>query len=236
MRGRAVGRAARRLERVVAVFTNLAPLGLQACHRYCRGLPKRWEEASSPSSGCPPVISAKSWVEISDLHREARDHGVEGLVLKRTNSAYGVGCLRGDWWKWKVDPYVIDAILVAAQRGHGRRASLYTDYTFAVWSNGQLTPVAKAYSGLTDEEIMRSGFVCPPKHDRETSARCASLAPLQVFELAFEGIQKSARHKSGVAVRFPASAAGVTTNTRKKPTPWKLCWPWPPSAEPGCLR
>jgi DNA ligase-1 len=124
------------------------------------------------------------------------------LVLKKTDSPYGVGRPRGDWWKWKVDPHVIDAVLVAAQRGHGRRASLFTDYTFAVWSNGLLTPVAKAYSGLTDEEILRVDLFVR-QNTTETFGPVRLVRPLQVFELAFEGIQKSTRHKSGVAVRFP---------------------------------
>ncbi len=123
-------------------------------------------------------------------------------MLKRTSSGYGVGRQRGDWWKWKIDPLVIDAVLLAAQRGHGRRASLYTDYTFGLWDKGQLVPVAKAYSGLTDDEILQvDSFVRQNTTGKFGPVR--SVAPVHVFELAFEGIQKSSRHKAGVAVRFP---------------------------------
>jgi len=149
-----------------------------------------------------PLVHAASWVELEQLRKEARSRKVEGVMLKKLNSAYGVGRQRGDWWKWKIDPFVIDAVLVAAQRGHGRRASLYTDYTFAVWDQGQLVPVAKAYSGLTDEEILQvDAFV--RYHTTGKFGPVRSVKPQQVFELAFEGIQESTRHKSGVAVRFP---------------------------------
>ena len=123
-------------------------------------------------------------------------------MLKRRGSIYRVGRVRGDWWKWKVNPLSIDAVLIAAQRGSGKRASLYTDYTFGVWDDGRLVPVAKAYSGLTDAEIRQvDAFV--RQHTVEKFGPVRSVAPRLVFELAFEGIQRSARHKSGVAVRFP---------------------------------
>jgi DNA ligase-1 len=123
-------------------------------------------------------------------------------MLKQRDSPYGVGRPRGIWWKWKVTPFTVDAVLVYAQRGHGQRASLYTDYTFALWKNGELVPFAKAYSGLTDEEIRRvDAFV--RRHTLEKFGPVRRVEPLLVFELAFEGIQLSARHKSGVAVRFP---------------------------------
>jgi DNA ligase-1 len=149
-----------------------------------------------------PLISADSWSALAEIQSEARSRGVEGLMLKKLDSVYGVGRQRGDWWKWKIDPYVIDAVLVAAQRGHGRRASLYTDYTFGLWDRGQLVPVAKAYSGLTDDEILQvDSFV--RQNTTEKFGPVRSVEPVQVFELAFEGIQQSTRHKSGVAVRFP---------------------------------
>jgi len=149
-----------------------------------------------------PVVLAESWPELAAARAEARTRGVEGLMLKRLSSAYGVGRQRGDWWKWKIEPYVVDAVLVAAQRGNGRRASLYTDYTFAVWDDGELVPVAKAYSGLTDEEILQvDAFVRHNTLERFGPVR--SVEPRQVFELAFEAIQNSTRHKSGVALRFP---------------------------------
>jgi len=123
-------------------------------------------------------------------------------MLKRKASPYRVGRVRGDWWKWKIDPYAVDAVLVYAQRGNGKRASLYTDYTFAVWDNGALVPFAKAYSGLTDAEIRQvDAFV--RKHTVEKFGPVRTVTPELVFEIGFEGIQASARHKSGVAVRFP---------------------------------
>ena len=126
-------------------------------------------------------------------------------MLKRRDSVYGSGRTTGLWWKWKIDPYSCDAVLIYAQRGSGRRASLYTDYTFAVWHEGQLVPFAKAYSGLTDEEIHEvDRFV--RQNSLEKFGPVRVVKPQLVFELAFEGIQQSSRHKSGVAVRFPRMA------------------------------
>jgi DNA ligase-1 len=123
-------------------------------------------------------------------------------MLKRRDAAYGVGRRRGPWWKWKVQPYTADAVMVYAQAGHGRRASLHTDYTFAVWDEDRLVPFAKAYSGLTDEEI-RKLDAWIRRNTVEKFGPVRSVKAEQVFELAFEGIQSSPRHKSGVAVRFP---------------------------------
>lgn len=123
-------------------------------------------------------------------------------MLKRAVSPYGVGRVRGEWWKWKVSPHTVDAVLVYAQAGHGRRASLHTDYTFAVWEGEALVPVAKAYSGLTDDEIVRlDAWVRANTLQRFGPVRV--VPPLHVFELGFEGIQSSTRHKAGVALRFP---------------------------------
>jgi len=123
-------------------------------------------------------------------------------MLKRRGSPYRVGRVRGDWWKWKIEPYTIDAVLIFAQRGNGKRASLYTDYTFGLWESGRLMPVAKAYSGLTDEEIRQvDAFV--RRNTMERFGPVRGVKPELVFELGFEGIQRSSRHKSGVAVRFP---------------------------------
>ena len=149
-----------------------------------------------------PLVQAASWSELAELRRGSRERGVEGLMLKRRSSPYGVGRVRGDWWKWKINPFVIDAVLIYAQRGSGRRASLFTDYTFGVWDNGELVPVAKAYSGLTDEEIRQvDAFVRHNSIDKHGPVRIVK--PELVFELAFEGIQRSTRHRSGIAVRFP---------------------------------
>lgn len=149
-----------------------------------------------------PRLSFTDWQDLQGLRTSSRDHAVEGLMLKRLESPYRVGRTRGDWWKWKVEPLRIDAVLVYAQKGHGRRASLYTDYTFAVWDQGVLVPIAKAYSGLTDAEIRAvDAFIRANTLERFGPVR--TVKPELVFELGFEGIQRSTRHKSGLAVRFP---------------------------------
>jgi DNA ligase-1 len=149
-----------------------------------------------------PALDGHDWPALAALRAQARARGVEGLMLKRLASPYQVGRKRGDWFKWKVDPLTLDAVLVYAQAGHGRRANLYTDYTFAVWQGDALVPVAKAYSGLDDAAIARLDRWIRA-HTRERFGPVRAVEPLQVFELAFEGIQASGRHKSGVAVRFP---------------------------------
>jgi DNA ligase-1 len=126
-------------------------------------------------------------------------------MIKRLDSVYQHGRKRGDWWKWKIDPFTVDAILLYAHPGHGRRASLYTDYTFAVWHGEELLPIAKAYSGLTDEEIGRLDRWIRA-HTKEKFGPVRSVDPVQVFELHFEGIAASPRHKSGIALRFPRIA------------------------------
>ena len=155
-----------------------------------------------------PLVVGTDWKALADLREESRIRGVEGLMLKERTSMYGVGRTKasGTWWKWKIDPYSIDAVLLYAQRGHGRRASLYTDFTFAVWDEADgvrtLVPFAKAYSGLTDEE-MRQVDAVVRKTTIEKFGPVRSVTPTQVFEIGFEGIQASPRHKSGIAVRFP---------------------------------
>ncbi len=152
-----------------------------------------------------PVVEGDDWPALADARLAARDRGAEGLMLKHAESAYGVGRRRGDWWKWKVDPLSVDAVLIYAQPGSGRRAGLYTDYTFGVWDGDRLVAFAKAYSGLTDEEIRQvDAFVRRNTLDKFGPVRVVK--PELVFELAFEGIQHSSRHKSGVAVRFPRMA------------------------------
>lgn len=157
-----------------------------------------------------PLVQADSWQDYARLRESARERGVEGFMLKAADAAYGAGRTKdvGVWWKWKVDPYAIDAVLIYAQRGHGRRASLYTDFTFAVWNappgtpGRELVPFAKAYSGLTDAE-MRKVDAIVRRTTVETFGPVRSVEPTQVFELGFEGIARSSRHKSGIAVRFP---------------------------------
>lgn len=143
-----------------------------------------------------------TWQQFAELRGSSRQYSVEGLMLKRKDSRYQVGRVKGDWWKWKVEPYQIDAVMIYAQAGHGRRSNLYTDYTFAVWQQDTLIPVAKAYSGLTDSEIKELDKWIR-KHTLERFGPVRSVQPAQVFQLAFEGIAASSRHKSGVAVRFP---------------------------------
>ena len=180
-----------------------------------------------------PIELRADWAAYAELRGEARARGVEGFVLKHRDARYGTGRRKqddlagGTWWKWKIEPFSVDCVLVYAQPGHGRRASVYTDYTFAVWSrapNGadevaaaldaiatrrapesdalQLVPFAKAYSGLTDEEFRRVDRVIR-RDTVEKFGPVRSVRPSLVFELGFEGIQKSSRHKSGIAVRFP---------------------------------
>ncbi len=152
-----------------------------------------------------PLVAVGDWNEAAQMRATSRLNHTEGLMIKRRSSLYGVGRPRGDWWKWKIDPYTIDAVLVYAQRGSGKRASLFTDYTFAVWDGPELVPFAKAYSGLTDDEIREvDRFI--RQHTRERHGPVRVVEPQLVFELAFESIQRSTRHRSGVAVRFPRIA------------------------------
>ena len=149
-----------------------------------------------------PMLEVSSWADLSRLRTESREHGVEGLMIKRRESAYGVGRKRGDWWKWKIDPFTIDAVLIYAQPGSGKRASLLTDYTFGVWDNGELVPIAKAYSGLTNDEIAEMDRWIR-RHTVQRFGPVRHVEPIHVFELGFEAIAKSSRHRSGIALRFP---------------------------------
>jgi DNA ligase-1 len=176
-----------------------------------------------------PVERLPSWEAFETLRSESRQRGVEGFMLKRLDAAYGTGRTKADglWWKWKIAPMTVDCVLIYAQAGHGRRASLYTDYTFAVWNRAprdaaeaaavvkaiekrepaqpdglQLVAFAKAYSGLTDEEFKYIDSVIR-KTTLEKFGPVRSVRPSLVFELGFEGINRSPRHKSGIAVRFP---------------------------------
>ena len=182
-----------------------------------------------PALHLSPLLHGETWADLARQREAARRLGTEGFMLKHRDARYGVGRTKtalasaadadapegsvtrpalGQWWKWKIDPMSVDAVLIYAQRGHGRRASLYSDYTFAVWSGPPddpgrtLVPFAKAYSGLTDEE-MRQVDAIVRKTTRESFGPVRSVEPTLVFELGFEGISRSARHKSGIAVRFP---------------------------------
>ncbi len=149
-----------------------------------------------------PCVGGSSWESLATERSTSRERGVEGIMLKRRSAPYGVGRVRGDWWKWKIEPLEIDAVLLYAQAGHGRRAGLHSDYTLGVWHDGRLVPVAKAYSGLADAEIVEvDRIVRATTLERHGPVRVVQ--PTQVFQLAFEGISRSTRHKAGVAVRFP---------------------------------
>lgn len=200
-----------------------------------RGLPQKERrarlEALLAGTGfrLSPVETADSWLEFARRRERSRELGVEGFMLKRLDAAYGTGRTKAEglWWKWKIDPMTIDCVLVYAQPGHGRRSSVYTDYTFAVWNRPpasreeaeavveaiarkeppgpeglQLVPFAKAYSGLTDEEFRRVDAIIR-RHTVEKFGPVRSVRPSLVFELGFEGINRSGRHRSGIAVRFP---------------------------------
>jgi len=176
-----------------------------------------------------PIETASSWLEFAQRRARSRELGVEGFMLKRLDAAYGTGRTKAEglWWKWKIEPMTIDCVLIYAQAGHGRRASVYTDYTFAVWNRApndkaeadavleaiarkepaqpdalQLVAFAKAYSGLTDEEFRQVDAIIR-KTTLEKFGPVRSVKPSLVFELGFEGLNRSPRHKSGIAVRFP---------------------------------
>jgi len=165
--------------------------------------------ANNPTLKLSPLITTDDWQTLATIREGSRSRVVEGMMLKRADAHYGVGRTKdvGVWWKWKIDPYAVDAVLIYAQAGHGRRASLYTDYTFAVWdteADGKrvLVPFAKAYSGLTDAEIGKVDAAIR-KTTVEKFGPVRSVKPTMVFEIGFEGIAKSTRHKAGIAVRFP---------------------------------
>ena len=208
---------------------------LEAAGQDLRPLPQQQRRAQLQATltGQPlmlsPLVQAADWPALAAQRQQSRTRGVEGLMLKHRQSAYGSGRTKADglWWKWKIAPHTVDAVLVYAQAGHGRRAGLYTDYTFAVWSRPpadaaeaetvvraiaarqpaqpgalQLLTFTKAYSGLTDAEFKQVDAVIRA-HTLEKFGPVRSLRPSLVFELAFEGIARSPRHKSGIALRFP---------------------------------
>jgi DNA ligase-1 len=168
---------------------------------------KKLEQLLSPEDSpkslmLSPVVKFDSWEILKEERERSRELHCEGIMLKHVDSPYEVGRKKGGWWKWKIDPYTIDAVLTYAMRGHGRRANLYTDYTFGLWDGNQLVTFAKAYSGLTDNELREiDRFVKANTLERFGPVR--QVVPQLVFEIAFEGIAESSRHKSGIAVRFP---------------------------------
>lgn len=180
-------------------YEDIRSLSLDARRAYGKRLV---EEMKHPKLLFSEAVEFTSWEELMLLQTDARAMDAEGFMIKRKTSTYQVGRKRGDWWKWKVEPLSIDAVLVYAQKGHGRRADLYTDYTFAIWHEDKLVPFAKAYSGLTDVEIKKvDSFV--RKNTKEKFGPVRTVNAELVFEIGFEGIHPSPRHKSGIAVRFP---------------------------------
>ncbi|MGY6632469.1 MAG: ATP-dependent DNA ligase [Alkalilacustris sp.] len=161
--------------------------------------------AGGPVIRASPALEFADWSELARLRADARAHLAEGLMLKHREAAYQAGRRKGAWWKWKLDPRTVDAVMIYAQAGHGRRAALYTDFTFAVWHDGALVPFTKAYSGLTDAEF-RQITAWVRKNTLERFGPVRRVTPELVFEIAFEGIQESPRHKSGLALRFPRMA------------------------------
>jgi DNA ligase-1 len=152
-----------------------------------------------------PVVTFNDWDELAEIRQGSRENNSEGLMLKKLSSFYHSGRKRGDWWKWKINPYTVDTVMIYAQKGSGRRANHFTDYTFAVRDGEQLITVAKAYSGLTDKEIKEvDAFV--KKNAIEKFGPVRTVKPELVFEIAFEGIAESKRHKAGLALRFPRIA------------------------------
>jgi DNA ligase-1 len=152
-----------------------------------------------------PIVEFNNWDDLAKLRETARTINSEGLMLKKLDSIFHSGRKRGDWWKWKINPYTVDTVMIYAQKGSGRRANFYTDYTFAVRDGDQLITIAKAYSGLTDKEIKEvNSFV--NKNAIEKFGPVRTVKPELVFEIAFEGIAESKRHKAGLALRFPRIA------------------------------
>ena len=158
--------------------------------------------APRPRLDLSPLIPFASWQELADLRDRARERGIEGVMLKRADSPYLSGRPKGPWFKWKRDALTVDAVLMYAQRGHGKRSCFYSDYTFGVWRDTELVPVGKAYFGFTDEELRRlDRWVREHTVDRFGPVR--AVEPALVLEIAFDSVHRSTRHKSGLAMRFP---------------------------------
>jgi len=184
---------------------DIRKLPLDYRKRHLKNLISTWKEKTT--SPLFPIlfsedIQQETWEALEEIREKSRAYSAEGLMLKRKDSLYQTGRKRGDWWKWKIDPYTVDAVLIYAQKGHGRRSNLYTDYTFGVADEGKIVSFAKAYSGLTDQEIAQVDKWVK-QHALEKFGPVRTVPPVLVFEIAFEGIAASNRHKSGVALRFP---------------------------------
>lgn len=166
-----------------------------------RTLFENWTDID-PIIKISPKIAFKNWDELKERREESKVNRTEGIILKKKSSHYGVGRRRGSWWKYKIDAHSIDTILLYAQPGQGWRANLYTDYTFGVWNGKELVPIAKAYSGLSQDEIYELDHWIR-RNTLEKYGPVRKVKAEQVFEIAFEGIQESKRHKAGIALRFP---------------------------------
>ena len=204
-RQRQVARMTRAVPVVFMAYDLLESGGADIRHQALSDRRERLERLLDSAAGVlrpSPLLNASSWPQLASERGRSRELGVEGLMIKRRTSSYGVGRKRGDWWKWKIDPYSVDAVLIYAQPGSGKRASLLTDYTFGIWRDGELVPFAKAYSGLSNDEIAELDRWIR-RHTVERFGPVRHVQPVQVFELGFEGIAESSRHKSGIAVRFP---------------------------------
>jgi DNA ligase-1 len=178
---------------------NLRPLAF--CERR-RRLEDWYRAAPRPLLDLSPLVPFQSWDELAALRAAARENGIEGLMLKRIRSPYVPGRPKGEWWKWKRDPFTVDAVLMYAQRGHGKRSSFYSDYTFGAWRDGELVPIGKAYSGYTDEELLQlDRWIRNNTTGRFGPVR--EVAPGIVLEVAFDSVHRSTRHRSGLALRFP---------------------------------
>ncbi|MHA2502715.1 MAG: ATP-dependent DNA ligase, partial [Candidatus Kariarchaeaceae archaeon] len=173
-------------------------------HRFRRSILDELSQNFPGNFLISPLLDADNWSAIEDLRQQAREELAEGLMLKRSSAIYHVGRKRGDWYKYKVDPLSIDAVLIYAQSGSGKRANLFTAYTFAVWSDDQteLIPIGRAYSGLTNKEI-RELDAWIRTNTKQRFGPVRSVDPVQVFELGFDGIMTNERSKSGLSLRFP---------------------------------